>query len=227
MGAIDVGLPADSGRLPPEEVIVARIKAGDERMFALLLDSWSGGMLRAARAYVSSAESAEDVVQDTWLAVIRGIDRFEGRSSLRTWVYRILLNTAKTRGVKDGRLVPVEHLTSEDSGPAEDSGRFQGPHGRHPGHWAIPPAAWPSPLWPTPEDEVLSKEVRAAIEEAIDELPTRQRIVITLRDLEGYRSEEVSAILEVSAANQRVLLHRARVAVRARLERYFGAKEAS
>jgi RNA polymerase sigma-70 factor (ECF subfamily) len=226
MGAIDLGVPAE-GRLPSEDVIVARVRAGDEAMFALLLDTWSSGMLRAARAYVSGAETAEDVVQDTWLAVIRGIDRFEGRSSLRTWVYRILLNTAKTRGGKDGRLVPVESLTSELTGPTVDDRRFQGPEGAYPRHWREPPAAWPPLTMATPETELLSGEMRSEIDEAISALPTRQRIVITLRDLEGYGSEEVRAILDISAANQRVLLHRARAAVRARLERYFGGRRAS
>jgi RNA polymerase sigma-70 factor (ECF subfamily) len=202
------------GALPADAVIVAGLRAGDETMFALLLDSWSRGMLRAARAYVGGFESAEDVVQDTWLAVLRGIDRFEGRSSLRTWVYRILLNTAKTRGVRENRVVPVA-----DTGPTVDPARFQAPGDPYPGHWREFPAAWPSP-----ESEVMAKEVRARIEDALTELPSRQRIVITLRDVEGYSSEEVCALLEITAANQRVLLHRARAAVRGRLEEYFSAQ---
>ena len=195
-----------------------RLRQRDEAVFALLLDTWSRGMLRAARAYVGSDQSAEDVVQDTWLAVIRGIDRFEGRSSLRTWVYRILVNLAKTRGVREGRTVPAGLADgtsdgSSDGGPTVDPARFQGTHDPYPGHWRTFPAS--------PESWVLSREVHGVVDRALAGLPDRQRIVITLRDVEGYTSEEVCSILEISAANQRVLLHRARAAVRGRLEEYF------
>jgi RNA polymerase sigma-70 factor (ECF subfamily) len=200
--------------LPADAVIVARLRAGDDAMFAQLLDAWSHGMLRAARGYVGGFESAEDAVQDTWLAVIRGIDRFEGRSSLRTWVYRILLNIAKTRGVRESRVVPVA-----DTGPTVDPARFRGPGDPYPGHWREPPPAWPSP-----EGEVEAKEMWVCVEDALAELPRRQRIVIALRDIDGYSSDEVCTLLEISAANQRVLLHRARAAVRQRLEVYFSAR---
>ena len=196
--------------LAPDAVVVQRLRQRDEAVFALLLDTWSRGMLRAARAYVASDQSAEDVVQDTWLAVVRGIDRFEGRSSLRTWVYRILVNLAKTRGVREGRTVPVG---LPDDSPTVDPARFQGPDDRYPGHWRAFPAS--------PESWVLSREVHSLLDRALAGLPERQRIVITLRDVEGYTSEEVCSILEISAANQRVLLHRARAAVRGRLEEYF------
>jgi len=209
---------SDDG-LPRDEVIVDRLKAGDEAMFARLLDTWSRGLLRAARGYVSTHESAEDVVQETWLAVLRGVDRFEGRASLRTWVYRILVNIAKTRGVKDSRTVPFADLASDDGGPTVDPARFRGPGDPYPGHWKQAPAAWPSA-----ETEIERREVRSRIDHAVSDLPHRQRIVITLRDIEGYSSEEVCAILEISAANQRVLLHRARAAVRGRLEEYFSAQ---
>jgi RNA polymerase sigma-70 factor, ECF subfamily len=199
--------------LPPDEVVVTRIRAGDESMFAQLLDAWSRGMLRTARAYVSTRESAEDVVQDTWVAVLKGIGRFEGRSTLRTWVYRILVNTAKTRGVKDGRTVA---LADVDAGPTVDPARFRGLADPYPGGWKEAP-----PLWPSVETEVEHRELWRKVEEAITRLPSRQRVVITLRDVEGYTSDEVCAVLEVSAANQRVLLHRARAAVRATLEEYF------
>jgi RNA polymerase sigma-70 factor, ECF subfamily len=217
--------PAGDGRdhasaLPSDDVIVARLRAGDEAMFALVLDAWSSGLLRAARAYVSTRESAEDVVQDTWLAVIRGVDRFEGRSSLRTWVYRIMINTAKSRGAKDKRTMPMSDLTPEDTGPTVDPARFRGPDDPYQGHWKDFP-----PQWPSVETEVESRQLQARIEAAVARLPDRQRIVITLRDIEGYSAEEVSAALEVSAANQRVLLHRARAAVRADLESYFTADE--
>ena len=173
-------------------------------------------MLRAARAYVASDEAAEDVVQETWLAIIRGVDRFEGRSSLRTWAYRILVNIAKTRGVKDSRTIAWSSLDPEDFGPTVDPGRFQGPGDPQPGHWRRFPMAWPSA-----ETEVVSGEVRHIIEAALADLPHRQRVVITLRDIDGYSSGEVCSILEISAANQRVLLHRARAAVRGRLEEYY------
>jgi len=206
--------------LPSEDAIVSGLRAGDEAMFALLLSAWSSGLLRAARAYVSTRESAEDVVQETWLAVIRGINRFEGRSSLRTWVYRIMINTAKSHGVKDKRTVPMTDLTPENAGPTVDPARFRGPGDPYPGHWKEFP-----PQWPTVETEVESRQMRDRIEEAIGRLPARQRIVITLRDVVSYSADEVCALLEISAANQRVLLHRARAAVRADLESYFTADE--
>jgi RNA polymerase sigma factor (sigma-70 family) len=207
-------MAAEAGStLPPDPDLVAMLRAGDQAAFAAVLDAWSRGMMRAARAFVASDEAAEDVVQETWLAVIRGIDRFEGRSSLRTWVYRILINTAKTHGLRDRRTVP---LTGDDDGPTVDPGRFQGPDGRYPGHWRQAPAAWPSA-----ESTVLARETRRALDAALADLPQRQRIVITLRDVDGYTSDEVCAILDITAANQRVLLHRARATVRGRLERYF------
>jgi RNA polymerase sigma-70 factor, ECF subfamily len=219
-GVSGIGEASSGGRvLPADDVIVARLKAGEEDMFARLLDAWSRGMLRAARAYVSSRESAEDVVQDTWLAVLRGIDRFEGRSSLRTWVYRILVNTAKTRGVRESRTVSLASLVPEDTGPTVDPARFRGPDDPYPGHWKEFPPAWPSL-----DTEIEAQETRTAIERAIAELPGRQRVVITLRDVEGYSSDEVCGVLDISAANQRVLLHRARAAVRGRLEEYFRAR---
>jgi RNA polymerase sigma-70 factor (ECF subfamily) len=199
--------------VPADDVIVGRLRDGDEAMFAALVDSWSRGMLRAARGYVAGPESAEDVVQDTWLAVLRGVDRFEGRSSLRTWVYRILVNIAKSRGAADSRTVAVAGLTSEDGGPTVDPARLRGLDDPHPGRWMVFPKVWPSV-----ESEIERREVRSRIEAAVCELSHRQRMVITLRDIEGYSSAEVCAILEISAANQRVLLHRARAAVRGRLE---------
>jgi RNA polymerase sigma-70 factor (ECF subfamily) len=205
------------GPLPPDADLVAGLRAGAEATFAMLLDAWSPGLLRTARAYVASSEAAEDVVQETWLAVIRGVDRFEGRSSLRTWVYRILVNIAKTHGVKDSRTITWSSLSGdEDTGPTVDPGRFQGPDEPYPGHWRRFPDVWPSP-----ESEAVRREARAMVDAAIAGLPHRQRVVITLRDVDGYSSEEVCSILDITAANQRVLLHRARAAVRQRLEDYF------
>jgi RNA polymerase sigma-70 factor (ECF subfamily) len=211
-----------SGRdaaLPPDDVLVARLRARDEAAFALVLDAWSGGMMRLARSFVSTNDSAAEVVQDAWLGVIEGIAKFEGRSSLKTWVYRILVNTAKRRGAREVRSVPWSSLPgAADAGPTVDPSRFQGPGEPYPGHWREFPAVWPSP-----EQETLAGELRALVAAAVALLPDRQRIVITLRDVEGYGSDEVCSILEISAANQRVLLHRARAFVRSRLEAYYVA----
>jgi RNA polymerase sigma-70 factor, ECF subfamily len=208
-----------------DDVLVAGLRAGDEATFARLIDAWSRSMLRLARSYVSTNDSAEEVVQDTWLAVLQGIDRFEGRSSLRTWVYRILVNTAKRRGVREKRAVPVSSLLPSDSddGPTVDPARFQGPDQSYPGHWREFPQSWPTP---SPEHAVVSGEVLRVIGEALETLPARQRSVITLRDVDGYTSAEVCEILEITRENQRVLLHRARAAVRARLEAYFATVSA-
>ncbi len=211
-----VGAVGDHGDLPHDDAIVGRLRDGDEAAFAIVLDAWTRGMLRAARVYVATHDSAEDVVQDTWLAVIRGIHRFEGRSSLRTWVYRILINTAKTRGRKESRAVPVEGVRLDDTGPAVDPRLFRGHDDAYPGGWREFAAPWPSP-----ESEVEAREVRRRIEQIVAGLPARQRIVITLRDVEGYAPEEVCDILAISPVNQRVLLHRARAAVRGRLADYF------
>jgi len=201
--------------LPADAVIVARLRQRDEAMFAALIDAWSPGMLRAARTFVADEHAAQDVVQETWLGVLRGIAAFEGRSSVRTWVYRILLNRARTRGVRDARTVPAGTLAPEDGGPTVDPRRFRGPEDPYPGHWRSHPPAWPSP-----EDRVVAGETRRRLAVALAGLPARQRIVVTLRDVEGYGSDEVCELLELSAANQRVLLHRGRAALRAALETY-------
>ncbi|HET9143337.1 RNA polymerase sigma factor [Actinophytocola sp.] len=203
--------------LPPDQVLVARLKARDERIFALLLDSWSSGMLRVARSLVSTRDSAAEVVQDTWLAVLKSVDTFEGRSSLKTWVYRILVFAAKRRGMVERRTVPWSNLpTAEDAGPTADPSQFIDPGLLDAGHWR----SFPQP-WPSPEQHTLADEVRHHVELALAQLPDRQRLVIALRDMEGYTAAEVCEILEISAANQRVLLHRARAFVRGKLEEYY------
>jgi RNA polymerase sigma-70 factor, ECF subfamily len=199
--------------LPPDDVLVAGLRAGDDALFALLLDAWSAGMLRLARGFVSTPDSAAEVVQDAWLGVIEGIDRFEGRSTLKTWVYRILVNTAKRRRDRESRTVPFA------DGPVVDPGYFQGAGEPYPGHWREFPAPWPSP-----EEHALAGETRAVLAAAVERLPDRQRVVIVLRDVEGYTSEEVCSILEITAANQRVLLHRARAAVREELAHFYAAE---
>jgi RNA polymerase sigma-70 factor, ECF subfamily len=202
---------------------VAALRDRDEAAFELVLDAWSDGLLRLARSFVSTQDSAAEVVQETWLAVIQGIGRFEGRSSLKTWVYRILVNTAKRRGDREGRTVPWSSLlTAEDAGPTVDPARFWGPGDPYEGHWREFPAPWPSP-----EPAALAGEIRTVVSAALARLPHRQRIVIILRDVEGYGSEEVCSMLEITTANQRVLLHRARAFVRGELEAYFADAEPS
>lgn len=206
-------------KLPPDEELVAALRAGDGAAFADLLDAWSSPMLRLARSFVSTHATAEEVVQDTWLAVVKGLGAFEGRSSFKTWVYRILVNTAKKRGTHEKRSVPWTSLLpgDEDHGPTVDPGRFQGPGGAYPGHWRDLPEAWASP-----EKTALALEIREVITGALDELPVRQRAVISLRDVADHTAEEVCEILQITAANQRVLLHRARAVVRERLAGYLG-----
>jgi RNA polymerase sigma factor (sigma-70 family) len=203
--------------LPPDDVLVARLRDKDEATFAALLDAWSGGMRRLAASYAATSAWADDVVQDTWLAVIENIDQFEGRSSLKHWVYRIVANTAKRRAAREARSVPS---SSTDPGeePTVDAARFRSRDQRYPGHWQELPGPWPSP-----EGEALAGELVRVLQDAVDRLPVRQRAVITLRDVEGYTSRETSELMDISPANQRVLLHRARAAVRAGLEEYLSS----
>jgi len=198
-----------------DDAIVAGVRSGDEAVFAQLLDDWSRSMLLLARTFVSTEASAEEVVQDTWLAVIRGIDQFEGRSSLRTWVYRILVNTAKKRGVRERRTVPWSSLADDDHGPTVDPALFRYADDPYAGGWRSFPLTWPSS-----DGAVLAGEIRAQVRAAVDALPDRQRVVITLRDVLGHTSGEVCDMLAISGANQRVLLHRARAAVRGQLAPY-------
>ena len=207
-----------------ERRLIEALRRGDQEAFAKLVDELSPGLLRLAMAHVPSRAVAEEVLQDTWLGVINGIDRFEGRSSLRTWIYRILLNNARTRGVRERRTLPFSYLRrrAEEGGdePAVEPERFQGRRGEAPGGWARPPVEWASP-----EERLASNEARQVMLEAIAALPPRQREVLTMRDLQGLSAEEARNALEVSETNQRVLLHRARSKVRAALERYFESEE--
>ncbi|GAA4726501.1 sigma-70 family RNA polymerase sigma factor [Pedococcus ginsenosidimutans] len=201
-----------------EAELLAALRAGDEDAFARVVSQWSRSMLAVARRFVSTEASAEEVVQETWLAVVKGLDRFEGRSSLRTWTYRILVNTAKTRGVKERRTLPWSALIGDDGAPSLDPALFQSAGDAHPGGWRAAPTAWPQDL--AVEGTVLAGEVRGQLSVAVSALPDHQRIVLTLRDVLGHTSEEVCALLEISQVNQRVLLHRARTAVRAGLAAY-------
>lgn len=198
--------------------LVEALRAGDEDAFARLVREYQPSLVRVARIYVSTQAAAEEVAAETWLAVLNGLDRFEGRSSLRTWIFRILTNIAKTRGQRDGRTLPFSAL--EDPGRVPEAAlgadRFLDPeHPRWPGHWAVRPEPWP-------EDAVIAAETQARLAEAIEALPPTQRAVISLRDIEGWSSEEVRNALELSETNQRVLLHRARSKVRRALESYLG-----
>lgn len=200
---------------PSERALVEALRAGDETAFRMLVEELTPSMLRLARLYVSSAAVAEDVVQEAWLGVLRGIGRFEGRSSLKTWIFRILTNTAKTRGVREGRSVPFSSLAAEDDdGPSVDPDRFLGNDARFPGHWASPPQRWEG------AERLVARETLEVIEREIAKLPPAQAAVITMRDIEGLDSEEVRNVLDISETNQRVLLHRARSRVRRALEEY-------
>ena len=200
---------------PQDAKLVERLRARDENAFMELIRELNPSFLRVARMFVPTAAVAEDVVQETWLAVLNGIDRFEGRSSLKTWIFRILTNTAKTRGERERRSVPFSALDTEDGGyePAVERSRFTGT-----GHWAVLPRAWP-------EDKLLAGETLSVIEHAIERLPQTQRTVITLRDVEGWTADEVRNALELSETNQRVLLHRARTKVRNALEQYLSEEQ--
>lgn len=205
--------------------LVAALRAGDETAFMMLVDRYQPAMLRIARMYVSTRAVAEEVVQDAWLGVLKGLDSFEGRSSLRTWIFRILVNTAKTRGQRESRSLPFSSIWAPDpeGQPAVELERFLGADGALPaGHWSAPPATWES----VPEEHLLGSETLARIGAAIDELPPNQAEVIRLRDVLGWTSQEVCNALDISETNQRVLLHRARAKVRRALEGYLEREDA-
>ena len=212
----------------PEEIgLLERLRQGDEAAFASLVDRHHGALIRLAMAYVSDHSIAEEVVQETWIGVLEGLDRFEGRSSLKTWIFRILTNKAKTRGVRESRHVSFSPLAASEENPEEpavDPTRFQTT-----GHWAGYWVSYPQP-WDenTPEKLLLSQEGTTFLEQAIEALPPKLRQIIVMRDVEGLSSEEACNILGVSETNQRVLLHRAWSRVRKALEKYLegGARPA-
>jgi RNA polymerase sigma-70 factor, ECF subfamily len=200
-----------------ETRLVDGLRAGDEAAFAELMRRYGASMLRIAQMYVRSRAVAEEVVQEAWLAVFKGISRFEGRSSLKTWLFRILTNTAKTRAIREGRSIPFSALAGDDEdGSSVDPDRFMGPDERFPGHWSAPPANWAG----EPEERLVASETLDVIKAEIDKLPSAQALVITMRDVEGFSSEEVCNALDITETNQRVLLHRARSKVRRALEDY-------
>jgi RNA polymerase sigma-70 factor (ECF subfamily) len=202
--------------------LVEALRTGNEAAFGWLVEQYHTALHRLALIYVSNRPPiAEELVQETWLGVLRGIHRFEGRSSLKTWIFRILINQAKKRGQREGRQIPFSALWQPESEPAEpavDPGRFWPEDApQWPGHWASAPSPWDE----IPENRLLSQETQACLLQTIDALPSSQREVITLHDIEGCTSAEVCSLLGLSAANQRVLLHRARSKVREVLEHYF------
>ena len=199
-----------------EAALVAALKAGDEAVFAELVDRHTPSMLRVARGYVRSHEIAEEVVQEAWIALLKGIGKFESRSSLRTWLFTVLINIAKARGIRERRNTEVEMLAF--AGGTVDPARFRPADDQWPGHWRED--AVPSPFPDTPEGSVLGDELVEVARRELAKLPERQRMVVTMRDMLDFDSAEVCELLDISVANQRVLLHRGRAAVRQVLEDY-------
>ena len=211
--------PSLSAPTGQEADLLAALRARDEGAFTLLIDAYHAPMVRLAMVYVPSRAVAEEVAQEAWLAVLQGLDRFEGRSSLKTWIFRILMNRAMTRGQRERRSIPFSALFDPAKDPAEpsvDPERFRGPNDNWPGGWAQSPTSWEG----APEARLLSRESLDYLAKAIDTLPPSQREVITLRDVEGWSSREVCNVLEITETNQRVLLHRARSKVRRSVEQY-------
>lgn len=205
---------------PTDHELVSRLRAGDEAAFTHVVEGWSRAMLRVARSYVSTEATAEEIVQETWLAVFRGLVGFEERSSLRTWVFRILINLARTRGVREARAVPWSSLGPPEIGrPSVGVDRFRGQDDEDTRQWTR--VGQPRPWEPSPEDAALAGEIRVQLAQALLLLPERQRTVVSLRDVHGLSAEEVCLALDISPANQRVLLHRARAKLRAVLEDYY------
>ncbi len=199
-----------------ETELVASLRAGDEAVFESLIDLHHGSLLRLAMVYTRSRAVAEEIVQDTWLGVLKGIHRFEGRSSLKTWIFRILLNRARSVGKRESRTIPFSALfdPGEPGEPAVDPSRFTPDDHPKPGEWATYPSSWGE----NPEQRLLMKETLDFIARAIEALPGAQREVITLRDVEACTASEVCDLLAISEGNQRVILHRARSKVRQALE---------
>lgn len=224
MGSHEISAP---GTVSPEDAqqraLLVRLRAGDANAFAMLVDVLTPSLLRVARMHVQSHAIAEEVVQDTWIGVLKGLDGFEGRASVKTWIFRILLNQAKTRGVKEQRTIPFASLAGQEADEpfsAVDPSHFlPADHAEWPRHWATPLPRWDE----SPEQRLESRETMAAIRTAIDALPPVQRMVMTLRDVEGLDADEVCQALDITPGNQRVLLHRARSRVRTALEPHLAA----
>jgi RNA polymerase sigma-70 factor, ECF subfamily len=204
--------------------IVKALQAGDEKVFMELVESLGPSMLRVALLFVRTRAVAEEVVQEAWVGVLSGIGRFEGRSSLKTWVFRILTNIAKTRGEREGRSVPFSSLASDDleSGVSSvEPDRFLPDGDRWAGHWASSPRRFDA----EPESRLLGRETLVIVQRVVESLPETQRVVLTMRDIAGFEPEEVCDALGISEVNQRVLLHRGRSKVRSALESYLAEEE--
>jgi RNA polymerase sigma-70 factor (ECF subfamily) len=204
---------------PRDDDLLARLRSGDERAFAELVRQHHDSLIRLARPVVSSQAVAEEVAQETWFAVIRGLPGFRGGSSLRTWIVRILLRTAQNRAARERRSLPFSALSGADSdeGPTVDPARFRPPGDPWAGFWSSPPQAW----WTAPEPQAMAAETGRVVAEALQDLPPAQAQVVRLRDVEGWSGAEVCAALGLTEANQRVLLHRGRAKLRAALEDHF------
>jgi RNA polymerase sigma-70 factor, ECF subfamily len=203
-----------------ERILIQKLRARDEAAFAELVKGYYGYLLPLASFYVPNRALAEEVVQEAWMAVLTGIDRFEERSSFKTWISRIVMNLARTRGVRESRMVPFSEFADQEmtaSEAAVDPERFQPSSGEYPDHWSVAPRPWNS----DPETQLMSKEAMSLLDQAVALLPEAQRLVLTLRDMQGSSAEEVCNVLDVSETNQRVLLHRARSKVRGTLENYY------
>ncbi len=192
-----------------DEQLLLGLRTGDEQAFLALVTRYQSSMLRLARTYVPSAAVADEVVQDTWMAVVRGVDRFEGRSSFKTWLMRIVVNRARTTGIRENRSVAIGDAS------VVDQSRFD-----HSGHWTSPPQQWSEDI----DDRIRAEAMAAQIQMAMEALPSQQRVVVTLHDVEGLTSKEVCTVLSISEGNQRVLLHRGRSRLRQALETEFGAE---
>jgi RNA polymerase sigma-70 factor (ECF subfamily) len=213
--------------LPTDEFeLIELLRAGDETAFMLLVEKYHRTMVRLAVSYVRDIRIAEEVVQDVWVGVLRGVHRFEGRSSLKTWIFRILTNCAKSRGKHEGNyrlfadygnFVKADNMPDDDEYATTLAQYFDPSEGEWLDHWLDFPQQWPS----LPEEQAIWQEIQACVRQRIDQLPPNQRAVITLRDLEGWTAHEVCTTLEISQENQRILLHRARSKVRLALEQYF------
>jgi len=202
-----------------DRALVLRLRGGDEDTFTTLVERYHGAMIRVAMGFVSDRATAEEVAQETWLGVLHGVANFEGRSSLKSWIFAILVNKAKTRALREARSTPFSALAAQESTGDEaavDPQRFRGADMPWTGHWKTPLPRWGE----NPEERLLAKEMTARLQSAIDRLPPAQRAVITLRDVTGYDAKAICNALEITETNMRVLLHRARSRVRAELERY-------
>jgi RNA polymerase sigma-70 factor (ECF subfamily) len=220
---MNAGLPLTQNVADDDTQLIEAIKRHDEAAFVTLVERYQATLLRIALVYAGNRALAEDVVQDAWVGVLAGIAKFEGRSSFKTWLFRILVNRARSRAVREDRTVPFSALgdgSFQSQAPAVPPHRFCGSDSEWADHWSVPPNAWGS----SPEEELIARETQDLISRELVRLPPAQREVITLRDVNGWSAEEVCNVLGLTETNQRVLLHRARSRVRAVLESYLDSK---